>query len=120
MGNKINVLGPEYTINYYDFKDQPIFVKEQIDGYHDGVLKEIAVVRLNTYPGYEDYTEEYCRLAEKEVLRHEIVHAFLHQSGLADSSLQYQGGWAKNEEMVDWIALQFPLLLKAFQIADCI
>lgn len=28
--------------------------------------------------------------------------------------------WAKNEEIVDWIALQFPKLLKAFKEADCI
>lgn len=120
MEKKINVLGTEYIINYYDFKDKPIFEKQQIDGYHDGIAKEIAIVRLNTYPGYENETEEYCHLAEKDVLRHEIVHAFLFQSGLADSSLQYGCGWAKNEEMVDWIALMFPRMLKAFQEAGCI
>lgn len=120
MEKKVNVLGTEYTINYYDFKDKPIFEKRQIDGYHDGIEKEIAIVRLNTYPGFEDETEEYCRLAEKDVLRHEIVHAFLFQCGLADNSMQYGGGWAKNEEMVDWIALMFPKMQKAFQEAGCI
>ena len=40
-------------------------------------------------------------------MRHEIVHAFLNESGLSDSSNQYNGGWAKNEEMVDWLAIQW-------------
>lgn len=120
MEKNINVMGTEYTVRFCDFKDEPIFEKREINGYHDGVTKEIAVVRMNTYPGFEDETEERCRLEEKHILRHEIVHAFLTESGLADSSLQYSGGWAKNEEMVDWIASQFPKLLDAFKAADCI
>ena len=27
-------------------------------------------------------------------------------------------GWAANEEMVDWIAIQFPKILEAFKVAD--
>ena len=36
----------------------------------------------------------------KSCLRHEIAHAFLHESGLSSNS-----EWAMNEEIVDWIAL---------------
>lgn len=28
--------------------------------------------------------------------------------------------WAHNEEMVDWLAIQFPKLYEAFLQADCI
>lgn len=117
---KINVLGTEYTVNHYDYNDKPIFEKRGIDGYCDDTTKEIAIVNLKTHPLFEDETEEYCRLCEKEVLRHELVHAFMNESGLQASSLQYNGGWSKNEEMIDWIALQFPKMLKAFKDADCI
>lgn len=54
----------------------------------------------------------------KKVCRHEIVHAFLFESGLAESS----GGtkhWALNEEMVDWIARQFPKMQKVFKELGC-
>ena len=39
---------------------------------------------------------------DKSVLRHEIIHAFLDECGLMSSS-----EWARNEEMVDWFALQW-------------
>lgn len=120
MEKKINVLGAEYTIRFYDYKDKPIFEKRGVVGYHNGIDKEIAVVLMNTHPAFEDETEEHCRLIEKDTLRHEITHAFFYQSGLAESSLQFDAGWATNEEMVDWIALQFPKMLKAFQDADCL
>ena len=54
------------------------------------------------------------------ILRHEIVHAFFNESGLMDSSLQYSGGWAKNEEMVDWIASQFNKIMECFKAAGCL
>jgi hypothetical protein len=56
----------------------------------------------------------------KKVLRHEIIHAFLHESGLSGNSLQYEGAWSQCEEMVDWIAIQFPKMLRAFQDANCL
>lgn len=36
----------------------------------------------------------------REVVRHEIVHAFLYESGLSE--------YAQDEQLVDWIAMQFP------------
>lgn len=111
---KVNVLGTEYTINKYDYKDKLEFEKREICGYCDSILKEIAYVNMTTYPGYEDEAEEFCRIAEKETIRHEIVHAFFKESGLWNNSADVKG-WAKNEEMVDWIALQFSKILKAFE-----
>lgn len=117
---KINILGAEYTVNYCNYADKAIFEKRGICGYHDGTTKEIVIGKIGTFPGFEEETEERCKQEEKEILRHEIVHAFLHESGLADSSLQYSNGWAKNEEMVDWIAMQFSKMYKAFKDADCV
>lgn len=117
---KINILGTEYKIKRYKYHDKPVFKKNSIDGYCDNVLKEIAYVDMSTYPYYEDETEEHLELVERQTLRHEIVHAFLGESGLQESSGSVKDGWATNEEMVDWVALQFPKMLKVFQEANCI
>jgi len=117
---KVNVLGTEYEVNKYKYHDKPAFEKHKINGYCDNILKEIAYVDMSTYPHYEDETEESLRLLEKQTTRHEIVHAFLAESGLCDNSNEFEKGWATNEEMVDWIAIQFPKILKAFQDVECI
>ena len=54
-------------------------------------------------------------IQSKKVVRHEIVHAFLTESGLAENSF-----WAQNEELVDWIAIQGPKLIKAWQEAGAL
>ena len=117
---KVNILGTEYVITNYNYKDLTIFEKKGINGYCDSTTKDIAICNMTTYPGFEDETEDYCNLVEKETLRHEVVHAFLNESGLRDSSVQPVEGWAKNEEMVDWIAIQFPKILRVFNEIKCL
>ncbi len=117
---EINVLGTSYKVNKYAYKDKPIFEKRSYDGYCDSIGKEIAILDLKTHPDFENESEAWCQKSEKMTLRHEIVHAFFNESGLMDSSLQYSAGWAKNEEMVDWIALQFSKIMEAFKAADCL
>lgn len=51
---------------------------------------------------------------QKEALRHEIIHAFLYESGL-DACSGSAENWASNEEMVDWFAIQSPKIFKVFQ-----
>ena len=52
---------------------------------------------------------------QKKTLRHEIIHAFMFESGLDECST-----WGVDESLIDWIALQFPKMLKAFEEAECI
>ena len=51
----------------------------------------------------------------RKVKRHEIIHAFLLESGLAECS-----DWAQNEEMVDWLARMGPKINTAWQAAGAI
>ena len=37
-----------------------------------------------------------------------------------DSTFAYDGGWSKNEEMIDWLAIQIPKIYKAYQEAGCL
>jgi len=44
---------------------------------------------MTTYEGWEHETKETICLYQKHMLRHEIVHAFLNESGLKFSDLQF-------------------------------
>lgn len=117
---KISILGTEYVIEKKKYDEEPDFERRSIDGYCDQMLKTLVYCDMKTYPGFENQSQEYCEACEKETLRHEIIHAFLGESGLMESSAQFQGGWSKNEEMVDWIAIQSPKILKVFEEVGCI
>ena len=54
-------------------------------------------------------------IQRKKNVRHELVHAFLFECGLAENS-----NWAQNEELVDWIAIQGPKIYKAWQDAGAV
>ena len=112
---KVKVLGATYNVVVKKYADDPAFDSRSICGYHDGVMKNIVLCDMRTWPGWEDEPEDRCAEAQKITLRHEIVHAFFTESGLDDSSLQYTGGWAKNEEMIDWWALQGPKVYEAWR-----
>lgn len=106
---KINILGTEYTVKESTEADDERLKGK--DGYCDTSIKECVVDEMNhTEPDMKKNLPEY----KKSVKRHEIIHAFLYESGLDSCS------WAGNEEMVDWIAIQFPKMMKAFYEADCI
>ena len=67
--------------------------------------------------------EDDCELADfekkkKKVLRHEIIHAFLLESGLQENFTHPEYG--HDETFIDWIAVQFPKILKAFKAADAL
>ena len=115
----VNVLGTEYKIIVKKYDEDEAFERRSIDGYCDSYKKEIVVCDMNTYKGWEHEDEETKVICQKQTLRHEITHAFLSESGLADSSATFDCGWAKNEEMVDWIAIQYPKMKKIFAELGC-
>lgn len=114
----ISILGTLYTVEVKAYKDDEAFSRNSIDGYCDSWLKQIVVCDMTTYPNFENEPKEMCEIAQKETLRHEIVHAFLNESGLGDSAIRYSDrAWSKNEEMVDWWALQGPKVYEAWKAA---
>lgn len=112
---KINILGTEYSIVVKKYNEDETFERHSIEGYCDDWTKQIVVCDMSTYKGWEHEPPETIVAAQKETLRHEIVHAFFGESGLACSSNTVEGPWAKNEELVDWIAMQGPKIYKAWQ-----
>ena len=106
----VNVLGTKYTLVEATPKEDEK-LKLGIDGYCDSSVHLCVVDTMEC-----DDLDAKQNLPEykKQVTRHELIHAFLHESGLSGSS------WAANEELVDWIAIQFPKLRDLFVAADCL
>lgn len=100
----IDILGTKYKIvKNAEEKDYPQL--KECDGFTDFSIKKIVVADFDKDESSIDDLEWY----KNKVLRHEIVHAFIHESGLAENC-----DWARNEEMTDWIAIQFEKMLRVF------
>lgn len=118
--DKINILGTEYIITVKKYDEDEVFNRRSIDGYCDSWTKQIVVCDMSTSKGWQHELPETIFAAQKEVLRHEIVHAFLDESGLGDSANAVDCAWAKNEEMIDWFAIQGPKIHKAWEMAGAL
>lgn len=103
----IDVLGKPWTI-YIRTEEQDNLLKE-MGGYTDWTQRRIVVGATD---GMLGDMEAYRR----KVTRHEIVHAFLLEAGLAEASAPAEA-WANNEEMVDWFAKMGPRIFAAWQEA---
>ena len=119
MKNKINILGTTYSIRKVDAGEDEYMDRMEFGGYCDGDSKEIVVLNIRTLPDFSKEPLAVTKRREKETLRHEIIHAFLNESGLKWNALPNERAWSKNEEMVDWIAIQFPKILKVFVELEC-
>lgn len=100
----VNILGTKYSI-YYKSPSEDKFLRE-CDGYCDKSSKKIVVTTKNLE--LENFAEY-----QKKCLRHELVHAFMFESGLAENWEHKNLG--QEETVVDWVAIQFPKLLEIFK-----
>lgn len=106
---RIDILGTPYDLIISN-SDKDIKLKD-MDGYCDNTGKLCVV------DDYGEKTVDYHRKSNlekqmKKNIRHELTHAFLYESGLAENS-----DWATCEEMVDWIAMQGLKLYQAWKEA---
>ena len=102
---KVNILGTEYTIKEKELQNQGI------DGYCDNTAKLIVIRSDNTNDvGNFEFLK-------KKLLRHEIIHAFLSESGL-QCNWQHIEQFGHDETTVDWFAIQSPKIFKVFQELD--
>ena len=111
---KVNILGSEWSVKFGNEEVYPNLTN--VDGYTDLSIREIVVDDMKASQGQigaKADLESY----QKQVVRHEIIHAFLLESGL-DSNSNSADSWAVNEEMVDWFAIQSPKIFKVFNEYD--
>ncbi len=108
----VNILGVEYTI-YFDIN--PDEMSEDSDGCMDQSTRSIKIAKMEVTRNTLQNLAEY----QKKVVRHEIIHAFLYESGCWANS-GASSAWGRDETVTDWIAIQAPKIFKAFQEVDCL
>lgn len=103
MNNSIvSILGTTYSIEFRsEDKDSKL---NNFDGYIDSTIHKIVIRIIDR----EDDTVDDLEIHYKRVLRHEILHGFLLESGL-NSECDWH-----TEEMVDWFALQADKIYRCF------
>lgn len=106
---KINVLGTEYKVFYKTNKQDKKL--EKVDGYCDVSIKKIVVIKRTKFDIMDLSNLQYII---NRVLRHEIIHAFLFESGLWCNSHDITQ-WGMDEEMTDWFAMQSPKIFEIYK-----
>lgn len=106
LSQNLNILGTKYILRFVPNEDNyPLL--SGANGYMDPTVKEI-VIRTD-FSSDEDI--QNAEFLIKKNIRHEVIHAFLYESGL-DCDSSKSSSWAVNEEMVDWFAIQFPKIIE--------
>lgn len=118
MVKTVNILGANYKV-YTKVDPTKDKLLDGLYGYTSSSERVIVVVDLDKLSGWDSHTTEAKQRQNKITLRHEILHAFLNESGLCESALHYSGAWSANEEMVDWFAVQYPKIQKVYKMFDC-
>lgn len=108
---KINILDTEWSIEYRNNTTDPLL--NERDGYVDPSVNLIVIANKRQDDDVMDFA-----MVRRRTLRHEIIHAFLYESGLGANFIH--PGYGHDEIMIDWVALQFPKLQKAFEEAGCL
>ena len=112
MCKKINILGTEYIIIF----DSPeMDMPEDADGCMDHSTKTIRIAKFVRKRESVQDLDFY----RNRVLRHEIIHAFLYESGNWDNSSTSEA-WGTDETITDWFAIQSPKIYKVFEEMGCL
>ena len=109
----VYILGTQYNIKLISESDDPML--KTLGGYTDKTVHKIVVKLIEKQSDSVQNLADYA----KTIMRHELIHAFLFESGL-DACANGVDCWAQNEEMIDWFAYQSPKILKLFQQLNCL
>ena len=109
---KVNILGTEYTIEERSIEEDALL--NSMDGYCDKSIHLIVISKPSPDATLGDF-EWY----KKKIMRHEIIHAFLYESGIGES-YKSANQYGHDESMVDWFAAQFHKIQKVYEEAGCL
>ena len=119
MKKTVSILGTPYQIYMRIPYDKDRALNHRF-GYCSMKERKIVVGDLDILENWKNESDKMKSRQYADTLRHEIIHAYFMESGLWSSSLTYDEGWATNEEMTDWIALQIPKMNKTFAEVGCL
>ena len=113
----VRILGTAYEVIIgQNERDDPDL--ENRMGYCMPVRQRIVAADPDTIDGWKDESEEAKARCLATTLRHEVIHAFLAESGLWSNSGS-SDAWAMNEEMIDWLAMQWPKINACMKAIGC-
>jgi len=109
---KVDILGTTYSVVVRNVKED-----KRLEGYsgycdptsHELVIEDGEGSDLRDFPAYQ-----------RRVLRHEIIHAFMFESGLGSDATYKRDEETHPELMIDWFARQAPKIYRTFQAAGII
>jgi predicted SprT family Zn-dependent metalloprotease len=107
---KLNILGTEYELKVMTETEYPKLKLISAYGLCEQYAKEL-IINKKMYEKEEKDCENLEKAVEK-VIRHEIVHAFIHESGLTQ--------YFHDETIVEWLAIQIPKMAKEMVKADAL
>lgn len=114
MKQTISILGQEYRIEIHKWNDDTTLHENSWACYCCADSPLIVLADYDDEKHFNFNNEVEKDNYAKSCLRHEIIHAFLNESGLKDSTSS-SDIWSRNEEMVDWLAIQFPKIAKVYE-----
>lgn len=105
---EVSILGTTYKVFYSNPTTHPVL--KDASGYCDWTNHSIVIDTErdedpNTVADFDRYVNK--------VVRHEVIHAFFFESGLAESFEHRNFG--QEETVVDWIAKQYPKIKKVYE-----
>lgn len=108
----VDILGAEYELIMLGYEDFDPFKNTDTTALVSYATKTIIICDAMTHPRFICPCIADARKFEKIWLRHELIHAFLYESGLHSNANKGETPWPLNEEMVDWIAIQLPKIMR--------
>lgn len=106
---EINILGTEYELLFLSEEECSKLTAMGADGLAELYSKKLIVNKdiICDDPRVIDNINEYI----KKVARHEMIHAYFHESGLDD--------YCNDEVLVDWLAIQLPKIFESVNKFNC-
>lgn len=105
---KINILGQQYELLLKTEVEFPKLKAMGANGLAELYTKQLIINR-DSLTETEETFDNLPAYIDK-VVRHEIIHAYFHEAGLVH--------YCNDEELVDWLALQIPKIIKTITLVE--
>ena len=102
---KLNILGQEYDILLLSEEEFPKLRTADANGLAELYDKKLIINRDTSIENESTY--DNLQAHTNKVIRHEIVHAYFHESGLTN--------YCNDERLVEWLAIQIPKIMKTIE-----
>ena len=103
---QIEILGRMYTIQIVSANEDPELKDQDLDGYCSADEAKIVIRKKDI------------KKAQNSALRHELIHAFMFECGLA-FNWEHSVMMGHDETTVDWFAIMWPKIHKIFVALHC-